>query len=640
MEQFLSPEAIHQREAPADAEPVVERTVDLSFSSETPVERYDWRREEPYDEVLDHTPDAVDLERLQTVGCVFFNHDSYGMPVARIEKVWLDQESRRCRARIVFDDDAESDRVFRKVKSGSLRGVSVGYRVQQWERTEEKGQRAVMHARRWEPLEFSIVSVPADASVGVGRSMTIREEKTMANNEERTMEGTGAADVGVNPRQQEPQTAQSGERQNDVQSILEDERARVAEITDACRAFDMDPGEFIRSGAGIDEVNAAIVKAQRAARKPIETGASRSAVSVTADESDKFRAAAADGLRLRLGVRMERPAEGAEAFRGAHLIDLAREVLERRGDHIGYGVSHLDLAARAMATSDFPIILGNVANATLKEAYTAAPSTWQAWCATGSLSDFKEQSIVRLSETGDLELVPEGGEYRMADFTEARDSIRLYTYGKKFSLTRQAIVNDDLRAFTRLPARFGSAAARTINRAVYALLTGSPVIAEDGKPLFHASHKNLASPGTLFCSDALSAARTAMRRQKGLRGEDALNISPSYVIVPPELETIVEKLLKSDTDLNATAAGIRNVFKNSLTMITDAELADAKTWYLAANPSMIDTVEVGFLDGVSSPMIEQRNGWDVDGIEYKIRLDFGVKVWDYRGLYKNPGAAE
>ena len=96
----------------------------------------------------------------------------------------------------------------------------------------------------------------------------------------------------------------------------------------------------------------------------------------------------------------------------------------------------------------------------------------------------------------------------------------------------------------------------------------------------------------------------------------------------------------SDPALDAQAAGVVNVFKNSLSIIVEAELTDTAAWYLAAAPAAIDTFEVAFLDGVQSPFIEQRESWDTDGIEYKVRLDFGVKCWDYRGLYKNPGASE
>ena len=662
MEQYLSPATTHRRETAVESVGAEGRSVELSFSSEQPVMRYDWLNDEEYGEILDHSEGAPSLERLRSVGVVLFNHDSRTLPVARIERVWLDGAARKGRARITFDGDEEAERVFRKVKSGFLRGVSVGYKVSEWERiargvTQNGVTGPAMIARKWEPLEISIVTVPADANVGVGRSIGM-EENDM---EERNQDHTHAASAAQNPASAERNSAPAAQNPApaprsepapaaapaqrsepaqgaDPATAVAAERARAAEIAELCRAFGMDPAEFVRSGATVAEVNAAIVRRCRAERQPLPLAGSRQALHVNADETDKFRAAAADGLRLRLGARLERPADGAEAFRGAHLIDLAREIVERGGERVGNGMSYMELAKRAMGTGDFPIILGNVANAILLDSYRAAPSTWRGWCGVGSLSDFKVQKTVRLSETGDLELIPEGGEYVMADFAEAEDGIQLYTYGKKFALTRQAIVNDDLRAFTRLPTLFGSAAARTVNRAVYALLTGNPKMAETGKPLFNAAHNNLAAPGSAFAGDSLSAARTAMRRQKGLKGVDDLNLTPSFVIVPPELETGVEKLLFSDTDLTAAAAGVKNVFKNALTMVVESCLTDPKAWYLAASSSAVDTFEVAFLDGVQAPVIEQRESWDTDGIEYKIRLDFGVKAWDYRGLYKNPGA--
>ena len=630
MEKFLSPTTTHRRDFRAEASTAEGRSVELSFSSEEPVQRYDWVADEFYSEILDHSAAAVDLTRLESVGSVLFNHDSWSLPVARIDKVWLDETARKGRARITFDDDEEAERILAKVRSGSLRGVSVGYGVSKWEEISS-GEKAdgiagpAKIARRWQPFEISIVTVPADPSVGVGRSMNTTEDKPMEEN-------TPIQNPAPTP---EPAPAPAAD------NAVEAERARCAAITELCRAFGMDPDEHIRSGASVNDVNAAIVARMRRERAPLPVAGSvhASTVNVDIDAADKFRAAAADGLRLRLGAQIAHPASGAEEFRGAHLIDLAREVVERKGERVSRGIAYDDLAKRAMATSDFPLILGNVADAILKDAYAAAPSTWRGWCAAGSLSDFKVQRTVRLSETGNLELIPEGGEYTMAEFTEAEDGIQLFTFGKKFALTRQAIVNDDLRAFTRLPQRFGSAAARTINHAVYALLVANPKT-YDNKTVFHSAHNNLASTGAALSAAALSAARAAMRRQTGLKGDDALNISPAYLIIPPEIETTARQLMFSETDLTANASGVVNVFRNSLSIIVEAELADTKAWYLAAAPAAVDTFEVAFLDGVQSPFIEQRESWNTDGIEYKVRLDFGVKCWDYRGLYKNPGPSE
>lgn len=146
-----------------------DRVVELSFSSEIIVERW-WGAE-----ILDHSDGCVDLSRLSEMGCVLFNHKR-DIVIAKVEKAWI--ENNRGKAKIRFDEDEESDKIYQKVKSGTLRGVSTGYIVNNWESVlpgkksldgRFKGPCEI--AKRWMPYEISIVSVPADASVGVGRSM-------------------------------------------------------------------------------------------------------------------------------------------------------------------------------------------------------------------------------------------------------------------------------------------------------------------------------------------------------------------------------------------------------------------------------------------------------------------------------------
>jgi len=426
-----------------------------------------------------------------------------------------------------------------------------------------------------------------------------------------------------------PATEPSG----DATRAAANERRRISDITSLCRDFNVDPQGFIDNGAELDAVRAQVLERVRAANVPANT----SRAQVTADEKDKFRSAVIDGLRMRSGIRMETSAPGAESFRGISLMDLARESLTRSGEHVGYADSRMDVARRAFATDDFPYILGGLARATLADSYRTAPSTWEAWCGVGSLSDFKEQTTIRLSETADLDLVPEGGEYKFGHFAESKDSIRIYTHGKKFALTRQAIVNDDLRAFTRLPQKFGAAAKRTINKAVYAILVNNTVtMAEDNKALFHTDHGNLGTAGAISTT-TLSEARKLMRKQQDPQKLDTLNIYPSFILVPPELETLAEQVLLSSADIAGANAGVINPFREKFSIVCDAQLTDASDWFLAASPSLVDTIEVAFLDGANAPVIEQQPGWDVDGMEWKVRLDFGVKCWDYRGLFKNAG---
>ena len=146
-----------------------ERKFILSFSSEEPYERWYGL------EILDHTEGAIDLTRLNEIGCLLFNHNRDNV-IGKINRAWL--EKNRGYAEVEFDTDDESEKIYQKVKSGTLKGVSVGYRVDSWEevvvnKTSADGKFTgpCSIARKWTPYEISIVSVPADPTVGVGREI-------------------------------------------------------------------------------------------------------------------------------------------------------------------------------------------------------------------------------------------------------------------------------------------------------------------------------------------------------------------------------------------------------------------------------------------------------------------------------------
>lgn len=146
-----------------------ERRFELSFSSEEPYDRWYGT------EILDHSEGCMDLSRLQSIGVVLFNHNTSRV-IGKIEKAW--NEDGRGKAVIAFDDDDESETIRKKVSGGTLKGVSVGYQVHVWEEvktgktsTDGRFKGPCYIARKWTPLEISVVSVPADPTVGVGRSM-------------------------------------------------------------------------------------------------------------------------------------------------------------------------------------------------------------------------------------------------------------------------------------------------------------------------------------------------------------------------------------------------------------------------------------------------------------------------------------
>lgn len=356
-------------------------------------------------------------------------------------------------------------------------------------------------------------------------------------------------------------------------------------------------------------------------------------VATVEDERDKFRSGVSAALMARAGMAKDDPANN---FRGRSLQELARASLERAGRRTD-GLSKMDLVAAAFthSTSDFPLLLANVAQKAMMKGYDEAQETFQAWTTKGALPDFKAARRVDLSTFPSLAKVTEGAEYKSATIGERGETIQLATYGRKFSITRQAIINDDLDAFSKIPQRMGRAAIRTVGDLVYAVLTSNPAMA-DTIALFHADHGNLLT-GAAIATSSVDTMRVAMAKQKD--GTAVLGIRLAYLIVPVALEGTARVVRDSEFEVTGSKnLTVPNSVRGTFEVISDARLdtASASNWYGAASPSMHDTIEVAYLDGVETPTLEQQGGWDVDGVEFKVRMDAGVKALDYRTLAKNP----
>ncbi|WP_027730878.1 ClpP-like prohead protease/major capsid protein fusion protein [Variovorax paradoxus] len=358
-------------------------------------------------------------------------------------------------------------------------------------------------------------------------------------------------------------------------------------------------------------------------------------VTTVEDETDKQRTAATQSLLARAGLAK---AEGANPYRGFTLSELARASLARAGLR-SEGMDKMSFigAAFTHSTSDFPGLLANVANKAMLKGYMEAEETFQLWTRPGTLSDFKTGKRVDLNAFPSLRKVVEGAEYKYATLGERAESVVLATYGELFSITRQAIINDDLDAFTRIPRLMGRAAIRTVGDLVYAILTSNPTMS-DGVALFHATHANLLT-GAAITTGSVDAMQAAMAVQK--QGAATLNIPLKYLIVPRALKGTANVVRASEFDVGATKANtVPNSVRDTFEVISDARLdaSSAAAWYGAADPNSADTIEVNYLDGNDQPYLEQKVGWTVDGTEFKVRIDAGVAPLDYRTLAKNPGA--
>lgn len=327
-------------------------------------------------------------------------------------------------------------------------------------------------------------------------------------------------------------------------------------------------------------------------------------------------------------------------YRTMSLVDMARASLTDKGVGVsGYG-DRMQLVGAAFThgNSDFGNILADVANKSMLMGYEEAEETFQIWTSSGTLSDFKTSKRVGLNDFPSLREVRPGAEYKYVTTSDRGENIVLATYGEIFSINRQTIINDDVGAFLRIARLMGDAAIRTVGDLVYAVLTGNPTMS-DGKALFHADHNNLKTgSGGALSVNTLDAGRTAMRKQKLAAGK-ALNIRPEYLIVPAALETTASKLM-ADTVLPGANNNESNPVAGMAQVITEARLDDnsAAEWFLSAG-NRYDTIEVAYLDGNSTPFLDQMEGWGVDGSSFKVRLDAGVSPLDHRPLYKSTGAA-
>lgn len=327
--------------------------------------------------------------------------------------------------------------------------------------------------------------------------------------------------------------------------------------------------------------------------------------------------------------------EKDNAYNSMTLRELARASLTERGVGVAtYNPMQMIGMAFTHSTSDFGNILLDVANKAILLGWEENDETFGKWTKKGQLSDFKTAHRVGLGAFPSLRKVREGAEYKYVTLNDKGETIALATYGELFSISRQAIINDDMNMLTDVPKKLGEAAKATIGDLVYAVLIDNEKMS-DKKALFSTDHKNMLTGG--MDVETISAGRTAMRQQK--EGERTLNIRPAFMLVPTTLETQAIQVVKSGSVKGADVnANIINPVRDLAEIIAEPRLDDAseKDWYMVSRQGS-DTIEVAYLNGIDLPYIDQLDGFTSDGVTTKVRIDAGVAPVDYRGLLKVTG---
>lgn len=633
------------------------RTVEVIFTTGARGKRRSWTG--PYFEELEVSEAAVNLERLNNGASVLNTHSTWDIRdvIGVVDRAWI--KGKEGRALIRFSDREDVKPIARDVQTGVLRHISVGYSVERLEQIEKVDDVPVYRATRWTPVELSLVPVAFDDGAVVrGRQdpefhevevhSAEQENRAMPNQTPATPVVPATAEPTSEPqaRAAEPTPPATIADPTGEQRAAERERARASGIVEAVRAMRLQPEiaqRLIANGTSLEDAQAEIIRARAQADGQVTT---TQHVRIEGGE-DLRRAAARDGMRSALLHRANPGVfqldEVGREFRSMSLLRMAEESLEIAGVRVR-GLSPMQVAALALGletraglgTSDFPILLADVAGKTLRRAYDEAPQTFSAIGRRTTLPDFKPVKRNQLGEAPQLAKVVEGAEFTRGTIGEGKEQYQLATYGKVLPITRQAVVNDDLDAFSRIPALFGRSARDLESDLAWEQITTNPVMG-DGVALFHATHANLGAAAAISIA-SIGAGRAAMRSQKGVGKKQFINAQAKTLFVPAALETVADQFVS--TNLVANAAGSVNPFSGRLQVVAEPRL-DANSlisWYLGADPGAIDILEYAYLTGEEGPAVETRIGFDVDGMEIKCRHDFAAKVIDFRGLYKNPGA--
>lgn len=646
------------------------RTADMTWTTGARVKRTPWF-DEPFYEELSLDPAHVRMGRLQSGAPLLDSHRGYSTNDVIGVTQGASLEASRGKATVRFDRGEAGSEVMRKVADGIINGVSVGYRVHKMARMPdaEDGSR-VYRAVDWEPYELTVCPIGADDGAGFRASSNATTNPCVI--EERTMEPViPTVTPPAVPAAPAAPAALNAEQVRAAAATAERERVLgIQRVGVKLRTPDAQVNAAIESGTTLDAFRALAIDAV-GTRTTEDDGNDGGVIQFGRvqpgeDQRDKFARGMSAWLIQRSGqaqlvatATKARPdlmtARGQQVetdpgeFRGMTLVDMARRCLEAAGVRTA-GMSRDALVGRALTmrtaaatTGDFPIILENILYKVLLAQYAITPDTWRMFCKVGSVSDFRVNKRYRLGTFGSLDALNELGEFKNKSIPDAeRQSLTAATKGNIIGISRQAIINDDMGAFDTLAASFGRAAALSQEIDVYALLQSNAGLGptmSDGNTLFHATHGNITT-GAAIGSTAIDLDRVAMASQKDPSNNEILALRPAVLVLPVGLGGVARQINTSQYDFDASNKfQIPNKVGGLFRDIVDSPriTVSATRRYLFADPGIAPTIELAYVEGQAQPFMDQQQGWRVDGVEWKVRMDYGVAAIDFRGAITNAG---
>lgn len=563
-------------------------------------------------------------------------------------------------ARLRFSGADDVTSVWQKVQDGTLRTVSVGYRIHGYDKSQAPDGRTVVRITDWEPYEISVVAIPADpgavfrAALDVARAAELDGEAVAVVSEP-------AADA-VETITETPAPAGSGEQEMaeatsaapvaDAVATVDVEAVRAAAITaERQRITDIDaalaPAARMLPAEQVAAIRAQVVNegrdASRARELAFERMVSSTApiqtahVGASGDDPVAIREAMAEAIAMRALPAYKSQNERAKEYRGIRISDMARELLTAQGVR-NLPRNPVAFAERAFhSTSDFPLLLASGLNKALLANYEQAAPTYRQFMGQKSFNDFKAHSFLRVGDFPTLEALLEGGEIKRGTISEGREQVTLATYAKGVSVTRQMLVNDDLGAFSDFAGMIGRRVADFENATAFAVVTsgsGAGPNLADGNAVFTTGRANRSASGAAISITTLSTGRQNMMTKTSPDGLK-LNLMPQILLTGPAYYTDAQQI--ASTSYVPTTAATINPFAGMLRPIADANIT-GNNWYLFADPSMAPVYVYGYLNGAEGPQVRTTNPPGTDGaVQIDVWLDFACGAIDFRGGWFNAG---
>lgn len=633
------------------------------FTTGAAVRRWDWYRSRFYDEVLEVSDDAVNLERLERGAPVLDSHWAYSLrdQFGRTESP--DIKKGRGTVELVFSRRPEAAGYVQDVQDDITRNVSVGYTRDKVEMIPPKDATDASapwtyRVKRWTPYEVSFCPINADMDAQTvrganGEVMELELREFPCEFVEVSQIPSAAGDGltrGVETMDKDDKPAGSPAPDQKALDAARSEggkaeRQRQADIRKRCKVAKLSDAfaeRMIEDGVSGDEISARIFAQLEKDQAATDTRAATD-IHITRDQAETRRANMQEALLVRANPNHKaKDPEMVREFRGMSLLDMGRDCLQIAGVNTR-GMSRREIAVAALnldgtragqhSTSDFPEILGSTVNRSLRTAYDLSPRTFTAWARASTAPDFRQVARTQMSEITAFQKVGEGGEYRYLSFGDSAEKYSLSKYGGIVAITWETLINDDLDGLSRLPRMMGDEAAQTESDIVYGVLSANAALS-DTVALFHATHGNLLTAAAISVA-SLGLMRAAIRKQTGPKGRK-LNLAPDILLVGPDKESEALQFTSANY-VAAKSVDINPQFNTSLEVVVEQRVA-GNAWYGMCSSERVDTIEYAYLEGEQGVYTEQRTGFQVDGLEVKARHVFAAKAIDHRGMTYNPGA--